>query len=203
VTDDELERAVAHKCNTLPYPVVKTKHIAEAEFIDVKQQTVKRRLDRLRDAGRVSGLQVSQGWVWWVSDDTPSDMDPEHIHWESIDPDKIPPDLVEKHPEFPNPGFWEQLDNKGESIVRIWAIPFFFSLTILITEDTGVPFVAVSSDIYTAATVIFFAGVMTIALGVGTSLIASVGSSIAARGLVDDDIVDSIRDTIPRVDTIL
>jgi hypothetical protein len=178
VTDDELERAVAHCCRTQKPPVAKTKDVADVEFIDVKPQTVKRRLDRLEEEGRVSSLKVSRGRVWWIPQnegDEESDNDSSSIYWAGIDPEEIPTSMIKAHPDYPDPDRWEKLRDRGENMARDAAIPAAVGFAILLLRSVELPFISIGQDIYTIAVLLFIGGVLFVLVGFVFGLISNLG----------------------------
>lgn len=186
VTDDELERAVAHCCRTQKPPVAKTKDVADMEFIDVKPQTVKRRLDRLEEEGRVSSLKVSRGCVWWIPEEKGEeerDNESSSIYWAGIDPEEIPTSMIESHPEYPDPDRWEQLHNRGENMAQDAAIPAAVGFAILLLRSVELPFISIGQNIYTIAVFLFIGGVLFVVVGFVFGLISNLGRRIEEAGI--------------------
>ena len=180
VTDDELERAVAHCCRTRKPPVAKTKDVADVAFIDVKPQTVKRRLDGLEEEGRVSSLKVSRGRVWWIPEERDEAVSngSSPIYWAGIDPEEIPTSMIEAHPEYPNPDRWEKLRNRGENMARDAAIPAVVGFAILLLRNIELPFISIGQDIYSIAVLLFIGGVLFVIVGFVFGLVSNLGRRI-------------------------
>jgi len=112
VTDEDLITAVRQQCEKAGVPVVPTKKVTEAEQIDVTSQTVKRRLE---DIDVVNSMQVGRGHVWWVPEDEEEargKVDMSSVYLEELDPEDLPRELIEQHPEGPATD-WEKMRQQG------------------------------------------------------------------------------------------
>lgn len=155
-------------------------------FIDVKQQTVKRRLDRLEEEGKVSSLKISRGRVWWIpEDENDEEMHKESssIYWADIDPEEIPTSMIEAHPDYPDPDQWERLRNRGENMAQDAAIPAVVGFAILLLRSVELPFITIGQNIYTIAVVLFIGGGLFVLLGVLISLISNLGRRMDETGM--------------------
>jgi hypothetical protein len=178
-TDDELLEAVAHQCNTRAPPVVKTEHVAETETVEVTQQTVKRRLDKLRDEGKVGGLQIGRGWVWWIPENEGElEFDSSTIYWDGIEPEQIPDELVEQHPEYPNPGRWEKLRNQGETVANTAVYPFFFGLMVMLIAEFGLDYIPLPGQTQSIGAISFIGGIAFLAFGILLIVVANLGDKL-------------------------
>jgi hypothetical protein len=156
------------------------------EFIDVKPQTVKRRLDRLEEEGRVSSLKVSRGRVWWIphtEGEEESDNDSSSIYWAGIDPKEIPTSMIKAHPEYPDPDRWEQLRDRGENMARDAAIPAVVGFAILLLRSVELPFISIGQDIYTIGVLLFIGGVLFVLVGFVFGLVSNLGRRVEEAGI--------------------
>lgn len=132
VTDSELIRAVQEQCTLYGVPVVKTKQVAEANYIDVTDQTVKRRLD---DIEGVNSIQVGRGKVWWVPEGSVrGEIDMESVYLKELEPEDIPSELIRKHPEGRPTGLYALADS-GLQSVRISLLIFLASLVLFLVQQ--------------------------------------------------------------------
>jgi hypothetical protein len=155
--------------------------VSDVEFIDVKPQTVKRRLDRLEEEGRVSSLKVSRGRVWWIpqdEDEEKRDNDSSSIYWAGINPEEIPTPMIKAHPNYPDPNRWDQLRSRGENMARDAAIPAAVGFAILLLRSVELPFISIGQDIYTIAVLLFIGGVLFVLVGFVFGLISNLGRRI-------------------------
>lgn len=109
ITKEEVRQAIIEICDKKGVPIVRSRDIAELEWVDVERQTINNHLDDLRDEGSVSSLQVGTGYVWWVPADEEigGDVDVSAIAWDRIEPEEIPDEIVRQRPEVDDPTFWE------------------------------------------------------------------------------------------------
>ena len=121
VTDEDLIIAVKEQCERAGVPVVPTSEVAEADRINVTNQTVKRRLE---DIDSVNSMKVGRGHVWWVPDDEEEvrgEVDMSSVYLDNLEPEDLPTELIEKHPEGPATE-WEKWQAKGASVANISAL---------------------------------------------------------------------------------
>jgi hypothetical protein len=134
VTDEDLVTAVREQCAKHSVPVVPTKTVGDAKGIEVTDQTVKRRLE---DISGVNTMQVGTGHIWWVpEDEARGAVDMESIYLEEIDPEDLPRELIEQHPEGP-PTSWAKLEQRGANGVWLSAFSFFTGLIITSLGNAG------------------------------------------------------------------
>ena len=155
-------------------------------FIDVKQQTVKRRLDRLEEEGRVSSLKISRGHVWWIPEDkndVENDKESSSIYWRDIDPEEIPTSMIEAHPDYPDPDQWEKLRIRGQNMAQDAAIPAIVGFAILLFRSVELPFISIGQNIYTVGAILFIGGGLFVLLGFVISLFSYLKRRIEERGM--------------------
>lgn len=207
VTDEELLRAVAHVCNTSPEPVAKSEEVADVDFIDVKQQTVKRRLDTLGENGRVGSMKVGRGKVWWpVDGESDPKYDEEGIYWDGIDPAEIPPEMVEEHPEFPfwdrieteevpdgmvekhpqypNPDQGEKIRKNGEIIFSTSVIITVIGLVLALPRMFNLSYIPIPREVETFGAIAVLGGFVFIAAGVGFMIFGHLLSKAEAESYI-------------------
>lgn len=157
-TDEELLAAVRVQCETLDLPVAPTEAIADHPDIAITQTTVKRRLDSLREERRVNGLQVGQGWVWWIPDDEDirgtvdtSIISESGVDWARIDPDDAPDEfvdtLVESHPRAQSTTIWDRIQNGAGDIGVVSLLVFGLGLVLTIADNVGLLSIDVGSSL--------------------------------------------------------
>jgi len=141
VSDDELIEAVRQVCEKRGLPVAPTRLIEEVDGIDIQQQTIKRRLDKIDH--RVNSLKVGRGKVWWVPDDeeVEGEVDVSAINWAQIEPEEIPPQKIEDHPEFNIPDYWESWTERANTVVTIAFPPTFVGFIVFALQDANIPVV--------------------------------------------------------------
>lgn len=204
VSDDELVEAVRQVCKKRGLPVAPTRLIDEVDGIDIQQQTIKRRLDKIDH--RVNSLKVGRGKVWWVPEDEEieGEVDVSAIDWEEIDPEEIPPQKVEEHPEFNIPDYWELWTERANTVVSIAFLPTFVGFIVFALQDANLPFIGtIGRDAATMAALVTLAGLFFIVIGILIGVAAKIGAFLAARGVdeqiqsVRSQIVGAIKDRIP------
>lgn len=181
VTDEELEAAVAHLCQTREPPAVKTAQVADVDFINIEQQTVKRRLDKLEEAGRVKSIQISRGRIWWIpdeSEDEYAEADESPIYWAGIDPAEIPTEMVKEHPEFPDPDRWEKLNERANHMVQEAVIPTVAGLALILLQEVDLPYITLGQDIQTVSALFFVGGFFFMILGVLVGMASKLGERL-------------------------
>jgi hypothetical protein len=187
VTDAELLRAVEHVCNTQRPPVAKSSEVTAVDFIDVKQQTVKRRLDKLDEVGRVGSVEVGRGKVWWPIDDgrpqdgggeiywdgiepeqIPEEMVKEHPKfplWDGIDPEEIPGGMIEEHPQFPDPDMAERMIESGVTILYASMIVTVVGMTLVLPNAFDLSYIPMPSQLQTVGAIATVGGFLFLILG--------------------------------------
>lgn len=204
VSDDELIEAVRQVCEKRGLPVAPTRLIEEVDGIDIQQQTIKRRLDKIDH--RVNSLKVGRGKVWWVPSDeeVEGEVDVSAINWAQIEPEEIPLQKIEDHPEFNIPDYWESWTERASTVVTIAFPPTFVGFIVFALQDANIPVVGgIGRDAATFGALVTVAGLFFIVLGILIGIAAEAGAFLAAHG-VDEQvqtakskIVGAIKDQIP------
>jgi len=204
VSDDELIEAVRQVCEKRGLPVAPTRLIEEVDGIDIQQQTIKRRLDKI--SHRVNSLKVGRGKVWWVPDgeEVEGEVDVSAINWAQIEPEEIPPQKIEDHPEFNIPDYWESWTERANTVVTIAFPPTFVGFIVFALQDANIPVVGgIGRDAATLGALVTLAGLFFIVIGILIGIAAKAGAFLAAHG-VDEQvqtarskIVGTIKDRIP------
>lgn len=146
VSDDELLEAVRQVCEKRGLPVAPTRLVAEVDGIDIQQQTVKRRLDKIDH--RVNSITVGRGKVWWVPDDEEpvGDVNLSAVDWDQIAPEEIPPDKIKNHPEFNIPSYWESWTDRANTVVSTALIPTLAGFVVFALQDANLPLLDIGRD---------------------------------------------------------
>jgi hypothetical protein len=121
VTPSEILAAIEQLCNKRGSPVVRSKDIADLDDIPVGTQAVNEHLDTLKEEGKVSSLPVQRSAVYWVSEGhyTGGEVDISAVDWDSIDPEQIPTEKIEQHPDYGEQGHWDDWADDAESALRL------------------------------------------------------------------------------------
>lgn len=166
VTDEELLEAVEHAYGTYRDPVVKSEDVADVEFIDVQQQTVKRRLDTLREEGEVGALKIGRGWVWWPIDEEGEPAEETDIHWDVIEPEQIPDEMVEEHPAYPDPGLPDRVVDSGQTILFGALVVTVFGMVLFLPSQYGLDYIPIPQSLETTGAIATLGGLVFIAVGI-------------------------------------
>lgn len=185
VSDDELLEAVRQVCEKRGLPVAPTSLIAEVDGINIKQQTVKRRLDKIDR--RINSISVGRGKVWWVPEDTDpvGDVDISAVDWSVIDPGEIPAEKVQEHPEFNIPDYWESWEERANAVVSTAFLPTIAGFIVFALQDANVPFLEIGQNAAAFGALVAMAGVVFILVGILIGVSAKIGGYLASYG-VDD-----------------
>jgi len=170
VSDDELIEAVRQVCEKRGLPVAPTRLIEEVDGIDIQQQTIKRRLDKIDH--RVNSLKVGRGKVWWVPDgeEVEGEVDVSAINWAQIEPEEIPSQKIEDHPEFNIPDYWESWTERANTVVTIAFPPTFVGFIVFALQDANIPVVGgIGRDAATIGALVTLAGLFFIVIGIFTA----------------------------------
>jgi len=183
VSDDELVEALRQVCEKRGLPVAPTRLIAEVDGIDIQQQTIKRRLDKIDH--RVNSMKVGRGKVWWVPDnmDPVGDVDVSAIDWKQIDPEDIPLRKIENHPEFDIPSYWESWGERANTIVSTALIPTLAGFIVFALQDADPPFLNIGRDAATFGALVAMAGVVFVMIGICIGFVARIGGTLSAYGV--------------------
>jgi len=193
VSDEELIEAVRRECLTRGVPVVPTRQVAKAEGVNIQQQQVSRRLESLADDQRINSISVGRGAVYWVPEDereAKGQVDFSFVDWDTInpDPEEIPEEILEEHPNFHDPSYWEEVEESANSTIGVAGLAAIAGVILLILVNIDLPFIEFSSELQAAGQVAVGGGFVFIAIGFGLLGLAKLGQRIEIQNLLPDSI---------------
>lgn len=193
VSDEELIEAVQRECLTRGVPVVPTRQVAKAEGVNIQQQQVSRRLESLADDQRINSISVGRGAVYWVPEDgreAKGQVDFSFVDWDTInpDPEEIPEEILEEHPNFHDPSYWEEVEESANSTIGVAGLAAIAGVILLILVNIDLPFIEFSPELRAAGQVAVGGGFVFIAIGFGLLGLAKLGQRIEVRNVLPDSI---------------
>lgn len=183
ISKAEVRQAIIEICEKKGVPVVRSKDIAELDWVEVEPQTINNHLDELREDGRVSSLKVGKGYVWWVPDDGEEGgaVDVSAIAWDRIDPGEIPDELVAQRPEVDDPTYWEGMMDSWGTVAGGGGFILLAGLLLMILD--GVQLVELDYDFEFWGSLAFVGGAVVIVVATGLFILARLGQFLEDIGV--------------------
>lgn len=183
ISKEEVRQAIIEICEKKGVPVVRSKDIADLDWVEVEPQTINNHLDNLKDEGRVSSLQVGKGYVWWVPDaeEEGGDVDVSAIAWNRINPDEIPDEIVKQRPEIDDPTFWEEMMDSWGTVAGGGTFILIAGIVLLLLD--GVQIVDLSYDFEFWGSLAFVGGFVVIIVAIVIFGLARVGQFLEDVGV--------------------
>lgn len=182
VSDGELVEAVQTACERAGIPVVPASKVADLEPIPIKKDAVKRRLDEI---DRVSKYDTGGAFVYWVSEEGEArgNIDPSSIYWENVDPEGIPEEVINEHPEFTVPTRPERLVEKGNEIIGPATLSFIFGAGVLFVQEYTASLIEPGSDVELVGVLAAIAGFSFMFIGFVLVFVGKLGQELEDRGV--------------------
>jgi hypothetical protein len=138
VTKDEIVAAIDEICSKKGQPVVRLDDLVEVDSITVGKQAIKNHLEELVEMGRVEHLSYGQAGVWWLPEETTTDVEIEAgvINWDNIAAEEIPSEVLNDLPQFQDQTYWENAsDTWGTVAVGALFLMFTSALLEIFRQD--------------------------------------------------------------------
>lgn len=188
ISKEEVLGAIERICDERGVPVVRSKDIAELDWVDVTNQTINNHLQSLKKDGNVGCLKVGKGYVWWIpSDFTHSgEVDvPSAVKWDSIDPDDIPDEIIQQRPEIQSESYWKEMANSWRKV--IWGSLFLVLVGYVVALLDNFPYFS-EIELFVIGSVL---AVGSIAVAISSGVIAVIFELLDK--LEEKNMLDSIR----------
>lgn len=206
VTDEQLIEAVRAACERPNLPVASTGSVADIEWVTIDQDSVKRRLDEIEEeSGEVTGFDTGGAFVWWVPDEDEDrgTIDPSTIYWQNVDPEDIPTEIIDQHPEFSIPSRAEKLKQTGSTVIGPASITLIFGTGILFVQEYTDELVSQGSELELVGILAFLGGIIFVFIGIAIALIGKAGMMVEGHPLTEkvnrrtNQLLAEISDRIP------
>lgn len=187
IEDKDLIEAVKVACERSTAPAVSSSAVTEIEWVTYDPDHVTDRLKEIDDGLR---RMKSRGWIWWIprEEEGGGKIDPTSIYWRNVDPEDIPSEVLNRHPDFRTPTRAEQMEQHGQSGILLSIAVAMFGFSILLARNSNVSFVQ-GSEFELIGSLSLIAGIAFIAFG-----IMVVGAGKFGQRLNEKDIPVAIRD---------
>lgn len=183
VTKDEIMAAINEICEKRGQPVVRSQDIADLDSIPVGKQAINGHLDELKEMGRVNFLEYGPGGVWWVPDNTETDLeiDMGAVDWNNIDATDIPHEVLAELPEFQDQTYWESARDTWGTVAGGATFLLFAALLLgILRQNTPLQ---LGEDAQAAILLTMAGGFSVAALSIGLVFAAKFGQRLEDEGI--------------------
>lgn len=180
IEDEDLIEAVRVACERSTAPVVPSRAVANVEWVTYDPDYV---TDRLKEIDGIRKMD-SRGWIWWIPEEGEAGgkIDPTSIYWGNVEPEDIPIEIINQHPEFRIPTRAERIEQHGESGILLSLALAVFGFSILLARQRGVSFVQ-GSEFDLIGGLSLIAGIAFIAFGIMVVAAGQFGQRLNNRGI--------------------